>query len=154
MGGLGHLTQLRRLLLRMGGEAELMVEALRARIGGLVQLSELNVQDWMVMEVGPAMLAPLTQLSKLTVYCCSPGGRELFAQDAPDWAANPAVSVVNAVAAAVAQGWSPLQTLVLKGSPAAVSEEMQQQVAAAAAAGIPGVEVVYDVMLCFLEKLE
>jgi hypothetical protein len=147
MPELGQLARLRRLMLHLGiGAYPDVEEPLCTNVGRLVLLSELHVEDWVLLGAGPAMLAPLTQVTKLTVECSYPLGQEDLQQGIAAWRIRPAVSVVQAVAEAVARGCSMLQVLVLKGSASAVGEVVQEQVAAAAAEGLSTLKLVHEVV--------
>jgi hypothetical protein len=132
--GMRGMTQL--VGLHCHGISQIMHQAVAATwaevIGAMTRLTTLRLPPAEVVLVGPMLLPRLTQLKVLTV--------EFLHWQQGVW--RPA-EVVQVVAEAVADGWGPLQRLVLERPQSRGDwEEGAQQVAAAAQAALPGVTVV------------
>jgi hypothetical protein len=110
----------------------------------LTRLTVLHLPAHFVLAGGSGVLVQLPHLTTMTVYCVIyiHPNHYPYLGGAQGWVRTPAGGVVAVVAEAVADGWQPLQRLVLLLPPRPVKwQDGQQQVAAAARAALPGVEV-------------
>jgi hypothetical protein len=155
VAGLGALTQVRELDLKFWGvriQDDAAVKRWAEVVPKMAQLVTLRLCAHALLDgefkKGPGLLAPVTQVSRLTIWFADC----FFESDLPEdawelgWAGTPSGAVVQMVADALGDGKGRLQQLVLEGECWDVEGEQVQSVTAAARTAVPGVEVMFHTL--------